>query len=222
MADLHNPYAPPAAEPEPRGDRLLVARDRNGDVVRAGHGRRFLGALLDGVFNAMVGQVVGWALGFTTWGFLSTVARERATGPGGAGGWVTALLIHAVQGLLIARRSQSLGKLVVGTRIVLPDGRPAGLVHGFLLRMLPLTLVAWLPTLAVLAGMNQQTVTSATGAVGLVWLLDVAQIFRAGTRCGHDMLAGTVVGMAAKGPDDTNTDSARRPLQTTGRRRRRA
>lgn len=87
-----------------------------------------------------------------------------------------------VQVLLIAFRSQNIGKLIVGARVVRAvDGGPAGLFPAALLRFIfPVTLIF------VLNG--------AFPFLGFLFLLvDYGFMFREDRRCLHDLIAGTMV-----------------------------
>jgi len=86
-------------------------------------------------------------------------------------------LLLLVQGGLLAWRSQSLGKLLLGLRIVnLADHAPAGFVRAFLLRGTMPFLLEQIPVLGL-----------------IFWVVDSCFIFRADQRCLHDLVAGTTV-----------------------------
>jgi uncharacterized RDD family membrane protein YckC len=76
----------------------------------------------------------------------------------------------------VALTGQSIGKRLIGTRIVLADGTPAGFVHGVLLREWLLLPYRGVPILG-----------------GVIGLGDVLAIFRRSRRCLHDDVAGTLV-----------------------------
>ncbi len=111
-------------------------------------------------------------------------------------GQVTAaatLALLTLNWYLIATRGQSLGKLVVGTRIERTNGSPAGFLHGVVLRQWVLLIPTQLALVALYIGANQALVTFVSGllswAVGISYLL----IFGSERRCGHDYIAGTRV-----------------------------
>ena len=89
--------------------------------------------------------------------------------------WLAALML--LQLGLIAWRSQSIGKLLLGLRIVrAPDGGPPGVVRAFLIRGSVPFMIEQIPF------------------VGFVfWIVDSCFIFREDHRCVHDLLAGTRV-----------------------------
>jgi uncharacterized RDD family membrane protein YckC len=86
-------------------------------------------------------------------------------------------LLVLVQGCLLAWRSQSVGKLLLGLRIVcVTDHAPAGFVRAFLLRGTMPFLLEQIPVLGL-----------------LFWIVDSCFIFRTDQRCLHDLVAGTRV-----------------------------
>jgi uncharacterized RDD family membrane protein YckC len=95
--------------------------------------------------------------------------------------------------VLIANSGQSVGKLVLGTRIIDAEGHTAGFFQGFVLRTLPVTLVALLPTLGLAVGLDVATAGVLAILAGLVSLVDCLLIFGAENRTLHDRIAGTYV-----------------------------
>jgi uncharacterized RDD family membrane protein YckC len=82
-----------------------------------------------------------------------------------------------LQCVLLSLRGQSVGKLLVGTRIVRRiDNAPAGFLRAVFLRGTIPLLFAQIPFLNV-----------------LFWLVDVCFIFGEERRCVHDYIAGTKV-----------------------------
>jgi uncharacterized RDD family membrane protein YckC len=163
-----NPYAPPQEEtPAP-------ATSQTADPRRlASLGKRFGGAMIDAVFTFVVGAAVSHAVAAVT-GMERTPLFAQ----------VCFLVPFAAQWALVAQRGQSVGKLLLRTRIVLADGRWPGFFNGVVLRAWPLLLLGFLPALTSRA---LQPFTS------LVVLADITVIFAAGHRCLHDRVAGTVV-----------------------------
>jgi uncharacterized RDD family membrane protein YckC len=87
------------------------------------------------------------------------------------------IVFLAINGYLLAKQGQTVGKKIVGTRIVaFTDGQrlPLGKVYG--LRYLPLSAFALVPVVG-----------------GLTGLADPLFIFRKDKRCLHDLIAGTQV-----------------------------
>ena len=95
--------------------------------------------------------------------------------------WFGLLAAIAVQCILLAVRSQNIGKMFTGARVVrVADDQPAGWVRAALLRFLvPVTIVMALNILFPL------------GCFFLI--IDYAFMFRADQRCLHDLIAGTRV-----------------------------
>ncbi len=87
------------------------------------------------------------------------------------------LLVAAIQITLLCVRSQSVGKLVVGLRIVsVETEQPGGPLRAFLLRAFIPTVIEFIPFLGL-----------------LFWAVDSCFIFREDRRCLHDLIAGTKV-----------------------------
>jgi uncharacterized RDD family membrane protein YckC len=165
---MSNPYAPPRSErPVPKPSRPAGARPL------ASLGKRFGAALLDGLFTFVVGTAVSI-------GIAAMTGMERTT----VSAQLCFLVPLAVQWALVANRGQSVGKMLLGTRITMTDGRQPGFFNGVVLRAWPVVLVGFLPALT---GPTMKPFTS------LVMLADLAVIFAAGHRCLHDRFAGTEV-----------------------------
>ena len=151
----HNPFAPPVA---------ATSRSRD-EPILAGPSKRLAGRLIDTFL--MFGSV---SVGVIVFSILGATATR------GAGlGWLVAIIVQA---FLISTRSQSLGKVAVGTMMIDRDGAPAGFVRGFVLRELPLL---------GLRALSMPVLLSVVAALDLVF------IFREDRRCLHDYLGGTRV-----------------------------
>jgi uncharacterized RDD family membrane protein YckC len=89
--------------------------------------------------------------------------------------WLVGLA--AIQVTLLCVRSQSVGKLLVGLRIVsVENEQPGGPLRAFLLSDFIPTVIEFIPFLGI-----------------LFWLVDSCFIFRDDHRCIHDLIAGTKV-----------------------------
>ena len=158
-------YAPPIAE--------VADVSTAGEPQLAGRGARLGGAIIDGVILLGLWWLVGL---FTPWNIFSPKMAE-----GGIvallGMQLLGLLLFAlVNGYLLMTRGQTIGKLLLGMRIVRPDGSAASPGRIIGLRYA----VGWL--------------LSALPFVGMVYaLVDCLLIFRADRRCLHDMIADTIV-----------------------------
>jgi uncharacterized RDD family membrane protein YckC len=158
-------YAPPVAE--------VADVSGSGEAQLAGRGARLGGAIIDGVILLGLWWLVGL---LTPWNIFSpTMAQAGVIAMLGMQ-LIGLLLFALVNGYLLMTRGQTVGKLLLGMRIVRPDGSAAtpgrviGLRYG----------VGWM--------------LSALPVVGMVYaLVDCLLIFRADHRCLHDMIADTIV-----------------------------
>lgn len=164
MADF-NPYQPPNAHVEDAADDV--------ESELAGRGTR-LGAV---ILDALMFMLPAVFLGF---GFA--VFSSKHAGGGIALGiafivgllGVVALLI--VNLLMLSRSGQTLGKRLLGVKIVRTDGSHAGLARIFLLRIFVPGLIGGVP----FAGM-------------VFSIVDPLFIFQKSRRCIHDLIADTIV-----------------------------
>jgi uncharacterized RDD family membrane protein YckC len=132
--------------------------------------KRLGGQLIDGVIALVLVLPVMFLIGAFDHARLSLVHQLT---------WLVLGLgvFLAVNGYLLAKSGQTVGKKLVGTRIVDLESRqilPLGKVFG--LRVLPLALIAQIP-----------------GIGAIFSLVDALFIFRNDKRCVHDLIAGTVV-----------------------------
>jgi uncharacterized RDD family membrane protein YckC len=208
----YNPYAPPGSDGEsPQGD------DDRHAFRPATLGRRFLGAMIDGVVNtaalyitrsAMNGAPLSWEEMF----------GQRAQEQRSVASLFATLVPLGIMAWLIAKRGQSVGKIVMGTRIVDEEGRRAGLYNGFVLRTLPFAAIGFIPSLLMATGMPFQSALPFTFIVSFVSLIDTGLILGAHRRCLHDRIAGTYV--AVVGTERPPKDDA--PRQPRKKKRRKA
>jgi uncharacterized RDD family membrane protein YckC len=176
MDSTPNPYAPPSA---PLSDKSAES-DR-----WASRGSRFGARMLDGLIVAVVMFVPLFALG----GFPNSQALAGGARANpfwfytyywhSAAFWPTSaviLVLLAINLYLLFRFGQTIGKKLVGIRIVRTDGSRAGLARIIFIRDLPFRIVAMIPLIG-----------------GLFSLADPLFIFSESRRCLHDRLAGTIV-----------------------------
>ncbi|MET0934757.1 MAG: RDD family protein [Luteibacter sp.] len=156
----NNPYAAPQAELE-----TFSFTPRSIERAKATRGQRFGGALLDGIFNVIC--LAPWTYSAGTGGMTSTAALLGFVMIGGL------VVINLV---LLAKNGQTLGKKIVGTKVVMADGSPAPLWRIVLLRWLPVALVSIIPKVGA-----------------FIAIVDAAIIFSNDRRCAHDHVAGTIV-----------------------------
>jgi uncharacterized RDD family membrane protein YckC len=169
--DSPNPYAPPRSSLEDfdPGAAELELADR---------GTRLGANLLDGLISGVP------AIG-AIWGMLTLLGYSLfSAGAGEPSELLLSLLSFgiaggfylAINGYLLARQGQSVGKRLCGLRILRQDGGLPTLWESFGKRYLLILLLGQVP----IAG-------------NLVSLVDALFIFRGDRRCLHDLLAGTQV-----------------------------
>lgn len=150
----------------------------SGAVELAGRGTRLVAVILD----SMIG--FGVALpGLITLGISGVFAEQSseanpaalAAGFGLLGIGLLALL--GVQIWMLSTRGQTIGKRIMGVKIVkFDDHSNPGFVHAFLLRSFVNGLIGGIPVVG-----------------GIYSLVDICFIFREDRRCIHDFIASTVV-----------------------------
>ena len=171
-----NPYAPPAASLD--ADTAGAAAAESDEL--ASRWQRLGGALVDGLlgFAAIAPGYVGLSslelLG-TEGAYTRPFMLFTDTGRWGLVAAALLVVLSVVQWTLLARRGQTLGKMVAGTRVVTVDDSPAGLLRAVVLRVWPVEILSRLPMVR--------------------WLLfvDLVFILEKDRRCLHDRLAGTKV-----------------------------
>ena len=172
--DAFNPYAPPQAGLEPAEPSV-----DGSPCVLADRGTRLGANILDGLISGLpAGLVVFGGLSYLTmkesWqppqSLLGNVALSVA------GALFGSLVYLAVNGVLLHRHGQSVGKRICRIKIIKPDGSVPSLFDSFFRR---LVLV--------------QVVTQVPFAGPLIGLVDALLIFRKSQRCLHDDVAGTLV-----------------------------
>ena len=148
---------------------------------------RFLAALIDGILKTVCYLPISLALFHVMLAqaksgeqpsFVETTRMMTAVFDAKLGVVLPMLgVLVLVQLFLLAQRGQSVGKLLLGLRIIrLADSSTAGFLHAFLLRGTIPFIIEQIPLLGL----------------GF-WLVDCCFIFREDRRCVHDLLAGTMV-----------------------------
>jgi uncharacterized RDD family membrane protein YckC len=176
-----NPYAPPQAEVRD----APAARPTKGTL--ATRTLRLAGAIIDSVASAVF--VVPFLVFTGDW--TAAISGELSYGRISLGGFA---VFMAMQGYLLATRGQTIGKWLVGTRIVRADNdevptlaRTLGLRYG--------ALALGLPSALLVLVVNGNGIPYVLVVVGLI---DIARIFRRDRRCLHDLIAGTKVVAVAR------------------------
>jgi uncharacterized RDD family membrane protein YckC len=163
--DQANPYAAPAST-------TLQVPD---EAELAGRGRRLGGAIIDGIIVSIV-TFVPILLFFGGWAKYANSASEPTFMFTLAIVAVSLAAFLLVQGYFLATDSQTIGKKLLGMKIVRTDGSRADFARIVLRRVVPVYAVQALP------------------AVGMFLpLLDVLFIFRSSKKCLHDDIADTIV-----------------------------
>ena len=159
-----NPYATPEAE---------VSVPDGGVDELASLGARFGGAIIDGV----IAMATIWPAMYFFGLFERAMEGQQSMGDLVGGAVLGFALFLVINGYLLANRGQTVGKMLVKTRIVSVDDRkilPIGKL--ILLRYLPVSVVAYVPLIGPILN-----------------LVNILFIFREDRRCVHDHIAGTVV-----------------------------
>lgn len=175
-----NPYASPTAA---AAAPYFSSIDETAEVSLATRGERFLGALIDALIMMPISFVFGFGLGIAV--FASGISPDSMTFQvlttiGGL--LIGAGLFVAVNGYLLAKRGQTVGKYVMNTQIrseyndqLLPLSELIGK------RYVPLWIASVLPVVSMIYP-----------------IANALAIFRSNHKCFHDDLAGTKVVKLAK------------------------
>ncbi len=152
------------------------------DPTLAERWRRFVGALADGALESICWTPTSIAM-------MQSMSEMFGDGKFDPGEFSKAYLaavplslpylgaLMVLQAVLLSLRGQSVGNLIVRTRIVrAPDGEPAGFVRAFLIR-----------------GFLARAIRQVPFIGGIFWIVDSCFIFRDDKRCLHDLIAGTKV-----------------------------
>ena len=163
----HNPYEPPREEREP----VEVAPAHR--LPAASTGKRFGGAVIDSISTFFVATAISHGIAGITGGQRTPLFVAACM-----------LVPFAVQWFLLAQRGQTIGKILLGMRVVRLDGSAPGFVHAVALRAWPIHVVGLLPLL---------TSDAVRPFVSVLTLADSVAIFVTHRRCLHDIIAGTYV-----------------------------
>jgi uncharacterized RDD family membrane protein YckC len=163
--DFANPYAPPLHLENPLYVPTPKLLARTADPLD-----RFFAAMIDGVLQ-LVAAILFALLGYGALSLSQSQVHGDAILPLA---YLGAFALHIVQCVYIARRGQSLGKIAMGIRLAnyrndaIPDFGRSVVVRIWLTNLL----AAFVPFFG---------------------LIDILMIFGSGSRCIHDMMAGTRV-----------------------------
>ena len=167
------------ASPDIDANRFAPPRTHVEDVTTsatghlAGRGARLGAALIDMVIAFGIAALGYPAFGWKFWAQAPGQSLPVMFAINLTVGFVAYVLVH---GWLLHTRGQTVGKLIVGLRIVRSDGSRAGIARLLFTRYLLNTLFCIVPVVG-----------------SLYALVDCLLIFRASRKCVHDNLADTIV-----------------------------
>lgn len=175
MSDINNPSSTiAAANPYAAPKSNLTPTQPDGEPNFAHRGRRLGAALIDGILMMIV-LLVPLILYFG--GFMAYSNKVASSFMLQLGiTLVSAVIYLLINGYFLMQNGQSIGKKILGIKIVRTDGSKADLARIALRRFLPVQLVSLVPY---------------TG--GLLSIVDALFIFRKSNKCLHDDLADTIV-----------------------------
>jgi uncharacterized RDD family membrane protein YckC len=160
-----NRFAPPTAE-------VQDLPDAAGGPVLAGRWLRFGGAFVDGLIQGVIAiPLMFWMIGSYTAASMQQHKVQNIL--------IGLAVFLVLQGWLLATQGQTLGKKVVGTRIIRTDGTRVGFGRMLGLRVVPIMLLPQIPVVG-----------------GIFALIGCVLIFRRSRRMLHDEIAGTIVATA--------------------------
>jgi len=180
VTESNNQFAPPKSFV---ADRVAAGGT---DARKASRVARLGAAILDGIILGMPFGPAYFLL-FSDAAVRTQMARGNLntidlvtalirTGEVFWGGALLASILWIVTAVLVYRHGQTIGKRIVGIKVVRPDGSRAGLARIFWLRNVVSALLSCIP----LAGT-------------LYALVDLLWIFGGARRCLHDYIADTIV-----------------------------
>ncbi len=160
--DEDNVYSPPAADLEISQGSILASR-----------WARLAGSLVDGIVSMIILGPVMYFTGFWERAMSGEVPILDTIIYGLLG-----LVVYLVlNGYLLSKHGQTIGKLVLGTKIIsVETNEILPLWKVFVVRYLPLAILTNLPLIGP-----------------LIVMIDSLFIFRKDKRCVHDLIAGTKV-----------------------------
>ncbi|MCK9688271.1 RDD family protein [Scleromatobacter humisilvae] len=164
IAQSNNRFAPPRTNVEDI--------DASDGPQLATRGQRFAGALIDGLFALALSLAI--MLPMYGLSYARMMGQSKLSVLPGLVGYLG--IFYVVQGWFIYQRSQSLGKMAMGVRIVRTDGGPASFGRAFGLRLFLFGLAGFVPFIGPFFG-----------------FIDCLFIFGAPRRCLHDYVADTIV-----------------------------
>jgi uncharacterized RDD family membrane protein YckC len=174
----NNSFAPPKSA-------VADVTAADADTEKASRRSRFAATLIDGlIFTVPFGP--SYVMAFPVAMHAAPMGRGRAsmafwTAAAGTGGWfyfgvLAAVCTLTITAVLVHRNGQTIGKKLLGIKVVRADGSRATLGRIFWLRYFVNTLLTVIPLVG-----------------SLYALVDLLFIFGAPKRCCHDYIADTIV-----------------------------
>jgi uncharacterized RDD family membrane protein YckC len=169
--EASNPYSPPSAPV-----RDIPSGSSTGEL--AGRGARLGASIIDGfLFSLLIFMPLVLSIGFTRlFGSDGQINYAALVTVGALAALPGLVLFGGFTAWLVAKNGQTVGKKLVGIKIVRTDGTKAGLGRIFWLRYVVITAVSYIKIVG-----------------GLIALVDVLLIFRESRKCLHDQIADTIV-----------------------------
>lgn len=136
-------------------------------------------AILDAIPLMIVGVPLLILLGFVidrASNIEQALVRDHSVALQGVMALGMFVVFVAINGLLIYRRQQTIGKMLLGIKVVRDDGSPLTGNRYLFVRYLPIYLIGQVPVIG-----------------GLFGLIDALLIFRSNKKCLHDDIAKTMV-----------------------------
>lgn len=162
---MENPYSPPSSQVSDAAEAAAGEMASRKD--------RLLAAIVDAIILLVLVMPLTWMLGFWELAHSGGTPSFGMTLGSLALGFGAYVLVN---GHLLARHGQTVGKRLLNIRIVSMQGETLPLGKLLLARQLPVQVVSVVP-----------------GIGGLLAIIDVLFIFRQDRRCIHDQIAGTKV-----------------------------
>jgi uncharacterized RDD family membrane protein YckC len=194
-ATTPNPFAPPRAHVEdPYGTAPA-------ELVIASRGARFLAFLVDLSPMLVIGVIGGIMAAVMLPGMLTGHFDPQTSGLASLGIFVVVIGALALAWtiwniVLLYKYGQTVGKKVLGIRVVRMDGSRVSFARFFFLRGLAIGIIG-----AVVGGIGGAMHFKFAG--NIVTLVDYLMIFGVARRCLHDFIADTQVATAASSPNAT-------------------
>jgi uncharacterized RDD family membrane protein YckC len=161
-----NPYAPP---------QTILTTPDVGQYRLASRGKRLGGTIIDSIVLTICTLPVviiffgGWSAYTERVGDVGFFMQLAMT-------LFSIVVFFLINGYLLVKNGQTIGKKLLGTKIVRTDGSAADLQRIMLRRYIPISVAYVIPIVGYLIG-----------------IINALLIFRESHKCGHDELADTIV-----------------------------